>query len=1733
MLTVDTQQSVMVSPCTEELVDFFRGLEVGHQQVQNSAEYVKRFNLIKERLCSRANSLAEKRTLFSLLTNLIGELSLRVRERSGGKETVSSKMLGILSSLVDLLSQYRHLSPSMYELERAQLSLVKTSLKVGKYSSSFHLLSSLLERMNESVSESGASQDTEQRQLEHSKLSIGFWLSYFLTATEINDQQKFAHMLKNIENSVDTIKHYFCQIPSTVQHRSIAYQYLMRIIERAASKEATGHMRSQEGNPALVHLFNLVIPLCDGSYSSANLPNAVKHLAKILSLTDFCTVISTFSSTTLTSYSSAQWLEVFESIALHACSIGEETATFHKILVVRRYLLQDHFDHYCDVIVQLILIHLSFVKLEVLELQHSLSQFCGSLRSLNMPSHDILAVTKYWRWIHKVAAQFYRDTRELSVLSTETIQHLLEWDLVLLAQASVLSSGTWNDARLKEHTEKSTHILAVLYVHLLQVRVDESRDLRDEIFNNLHLVYDQMCLRNQLQISNSIQKLALALDEKNSQSIMLMDACQKLCLHAARVHDSIQHYDELSKRLMVYVDFCIAKDVANQALSTCTEAICRFQTSLHVKTIYIYEAIRVLRLQGNIGDVDFIQQMDKGYERMDEFVIIYLNAWSETLRLSTSVEDEYDIENWILFSIQSACKYMSRSCTLTTLLETLLQTLERKIIRMESQMCYFTLERVQNCAITFEELKTHGCVVSREPIHTIRQIQIACKVISLLLSGINNSSSLDPSADIKELIEQVLSNIGQSLADIDVSTKTTASINGLSNELTQAFISIENIHAKLCLFDYTNEAELLAEGFRSLTGMGLVTVSTACEIFLVLDVKIDFPKSYVTTKLNMGRCKYTASVFHTFVLSEFSALQILSSTGEWQKAYIRVKCIVELLENTLRTRQRVQLNDHDELHEIFYFGSTHARFQLSLWRLLSLYLVAMSMKAKLSSHLGLVCDCNAVFLEMEDIAIKSQLSNILAVLKMIRTSSIIFSGLNDTGLKMNFHLDTVTLDERAPTCLQKACQLCNLAVSGFRETVDSTCLFDQSFMERLLLILSSVLPLPSELGIDEIRAEPKRSLIIDEGTGWITWFRLFANSCTLRYSLYLGSTAFARTWLLRAANWIGELTESKKVPAFHIMHSLYVESTTNIAHIYALTGSVERDEQAFDELCTDTFNLLERALVLAVASPLYRSTVLRLYGALMMVIRNPSVSRTIARIAYSTCGPTTALEIDSVTYGNVADSSEYMNSKYYPDTDSRSCIESVLSVLEKYLYTCPLNFPVTTVCDAFWNHAQDSKGNIRKVLMTRQSPLSHERPIIVTLPWLSTSDCSTTGVLQPTEALRYVLSQAPNCPTKVGLNDRHTKVRWWEHRILQDDGVQAVVRSMERNLGCWSILLADEPHDRVIEQAEQMSRDILDELVKYIDNTALCIRDFSSHLLRLLIQNLQSMDENQIESVFCAMMYTSDEVHSLEIAFEVFSKTALSYFVGLCRQKAGLLFKTMADVVAEEHTPILLLPDVSYNELPWESLSCSRGFNTYRLPNALSLNDKYRKDKSTRHISVDIANSIALLNPSGDLVCTEKALRPVLDKYRWHVVCGQPTTDLKAMLRKYNLFLFFGHGAGIDFLGHLQFNMSSWQSTMILMGCSSGALRDSTHSSSDIPVVCYLVAGSPAILANLWDVTDAEIDRFSVSLLNSWSCRVGKAQIEFDMSASVRESRTNCRLPYLTGAAPVVYGLPVHLLPIN
>lgn len=121
----------------------------------------------------------------------------------------------------------------------------------------------------------------------------------------------------------------------------------------------------------------------------------------------------------------------------------------------------------------------------------------------------------------------------------------------------------------------------------------------------------------------------------------------------------------------------------------------------------------------------------------------------------------------------------------------------------------------------------------------------------------------------------------------------------------------------------------------------------------------------------------------------------------------------------------------------------------------------------------------------------------------------------------------------------------------------------------------------------------------------------------------------------------------------------------------------------------------------------------------------------------------------------------------------------------------------------------------------------------------------------------------------------------------------------------------------------------------------------------------------------------------------------------------------------------------------------------------------------------------------------------------------------------------------------------------------------------------YLVAGSPAIIANLWEVTDKDIDRFGKAVLDAWleersnttriCTQCNSLAKEFE-TMDLRDNRTGkknrkklpknkpapksrdcegcrddcgarvgsfmgrareaCMLPFLIGAAPVCYGVP-------
>ena len=151
---------------------------------------------------------------------------------------------------------------------------------------------------------------------------------------------------------------------------------------------------------------------------------------------------------------------------------------------------------------------------------------------------------------------------------------------------------------------------------------------------------------------------------------------------------------------------------------------------------------------------------------------------------------------------------------------------------------------------------------------------------------------------------------------------------------------------------------------------------------------------------------------------------------------------------------------------------------------------------------------------------------------------------------------------------------------------------------------------------------------------------------------------------------------------------------------------------------------------------------------------------------------------------------------------------------------------------------------------------------------------------------------------------------------------------------------------------------------------------------------------------------------------------------------------------------------------------------------------------------------------------------------------------------KSHLFVYIGHGGCDQYIkvsklfkkcGNNQDSLNKLPPSLVL-GCSSVKLDNCNYnynSSMLQPlgnIYNWLNCKSSMILGNLWDVTDKDIDIFTLSLLQKWGLiddyngsGHDYGMKKLDLTNCVVQSRSKCTLKYLNGSAPVVYGLPMYL----
>lgn len=266
-----------------------------------------------------------------------------------------------------------------------------------------------------------------------------------------------------------------------------------------------------------------------------------------------------------------------------------------------------------------------------------------------------------------------------------------------------------------------------------------------------------------------------------------------------------------------------------------------------------------------------------------------------------------------------------------------------------------------------------------------------------------------------------------------------------------------------------------------------------------------------------------------------------------------------------------------------------------------------------------------------------------------------------------------------------------------------------------------------------------------------------------------------------------------------------------------------------------------------------------------------------------------------------------------------------------------------------------------------------------------------------------------------------------------------------------------------------------------------------------------------------------------------------------------------ADNSSQRHT--ILVIDKELQAFPWESLPCLRGQPASRMPSLSAI--KARLDRMRSDVFTIPRSGAYMLNPSGDLTNTQATFSPLLSQLSFQAITGRPPSEaeFEHLLAESEILLYFGHGAGTQYIRGRTIRKLSQCPVTWLMGCSSARLTEcGLYESYGVPWH-YMHAGSAAVVGTLWDVTDRDIDRFAVRALGSWglldieevdekfwgsSKSKGKGKgiakasngqgkgkdgegRAVPLDEAVAGARDACLLRYLNGAAPVVYGVPVML----
>ncbi|XP_049936932.1 separase isoform X2 [Nymphaea colorata] len=429
----------------------------------------------------------------------------------------------------------------------------------------------------------------------------------------------------------------------------------------------------------------------------------------------------------------------------------------------------------------------------------------------------------------------------------------------------------------------------------------------------------------------------------------------------------------------------------------------------------------------------------------------------------------------------------------------------------------------------------------------------------------------------------------------------------------------------------------------------------------------------------------------------------------------------------------------------------------------------------------------------------------------------------------------------------------------------------------------------------------------------------------------------------------------------------------------------------------------------------------------------------------------------------------------------------------------------------------------------------------------------------------------------------HNRSVWWKWRTLLNKHLDDLLRNIEESwFGPWKCLLL----------GDLVCCSSLDKVLKKLmANLRSCNFEVNESLLRVVLSSASSVADPEA----CVSQLLSyggwlgfGDCCSRTKGRVLFPSSGSDEEESL-DASSQLILNALSELEEQPEAPrepFILVLDIDVQMLPWESLPVLHNQEVYRMPsvgsvlstlNRWSSNEVWARrgiDDGGNFPCINLFDAFYLLNPGGDLSGTQAEFEDWFKSQNWEGRISIPSEEeLAWALEKHDLFLYFGHGSGEQYLSRHKIEMLNHCAAALLMGCSSGCLSyQGCYLPKGIPL-SYLIAGCPAVISNLWDVTDKDIDKLSKQLLKDWlehhstACtleekfqnlevasstklrkkaprgnkkatsaqqfnhkfRPSDGEGSLRVASSMGKARDACRLPFLIGASSVCYGVPTFL----